>query len=503
MVKGTMQGNYDLLLPVLLPIIAGIVILTVKKCREDKWMHGITAATLLLTTVIVWAILFRKESELLLWNLTDTLPIWWRVDGIGKYFAGLTSIVWTLSGLFAFQYMHHEKNPHRFFGCYLMTYGVLCALDFSGNIITFYLFYELMTIVTMPLVAHSLTKEAVAASLKYLFYSLFGAFMGLLGIFLVFGYCMDLAFTPGGVLDANLIAGKEGFVLVAVMVMIIGFGTKAGMFPLHGWLPTAHPVAPAPASAVLSGIITKGGVLGIIRVLYYVVGFDIIKGTWVQTATIVLSLLTVFMGSMMAFCEKVFKKRLAYSTVSQVSYVLFGLFVMDATAMRGALLHIVFHSIIKNVLFLTAGAIIFYTGLTNVKDYKGIGKRLPGVMICYTLCSLGLVGIPPLSGFVSKWYLATGAYHADIGVFSWLGPVVLLVSALLTAAYLLEVCVKGFFTPEETQEHGKSAKEKVVPVKTAAIMLVPMIIYTVFNVGFGIVTTPLNTFLDSIIGSLF
>lgn len=497
-----MQENYFLLIPVLLPIIAGTVVLTVKKCREDKWMHGITAATLIATTIAVWMVCFMDEPELLLWNLTDTLPIWWKIDIVGKYFAGLTSIVWTLSGLFAFQYMHHEKNPHRFFGFYLMTYGILAGLDFSGNIITFYLFYEMMTIVTMPLVAHSLTKEAVAASLKYLFYSLFGAFMGLLGIFMVFGYCKDLAFTPGGVLDAGLTAGKEGFLLVSAMVMIVGFGTKAGMFPLHGWLPTAHPVAPAPASAVLSGIITKSGVLGIIRVLYYVIGFDMLRGTWVQYVSLTLALLTVFMGSMMAFCEKVFKKRLAFSTVSQVSYVLFGLFAFDATAMRGALLHIVFHSIIKNVLFLTAGAIIFYTGLTNVKEYEHMGRKMPGVMVCYTLCSLGLVGIPPLSGFVSKWYLATGAYNADIGIFTWLGPVILLVSALLTAVYLLEICVKSFFGAQEETEESKT-KDKIVPIKVATIMIVPMIIYTVFNVGFGIVTGPLNAFLDKIIGNLF
>ena len=232
------------------------------------------------------------------------------------------------------------------------------------------------------------------------------------------------------------------------------------------------------------------------------IGFDMLRGTWVQYVSLTLALLTVFMGSMMAFCEKVFKKRLAFSTVSQVSYVLFGLFVFDATAMRGALLHIVFHSIIKNVLFLTAGAIIFYTGLTNVKEYEHMGKKMPGVMVCYTLCSLGLVGIPPLSGFVSKWYLATGAYNADIGIFTWLGPVILLVSALLTAVYLLEICVKSFFGAQVEKEDNKT-KEKIVPVKVATIMIVPMIIYTVFNVGFGIVTGPLNAFLDKIIGNLF
>lgn len=500
-----------LLLPVLLPIVMGMIVLCVKKCREDKWMHILTGATLVVTAGIVWGILISgKEFTFLLWNLTDTLSIWWRLDGLGRFFAGLTVTVWTLSGFFAFQYMHHEKNPHRFFGCYLITLGVLMGLDFAGNIITFYLFYEMMTIVTLPLVAHSLTKEAVQASLKYLFYSLFGAFMGLLGIFLVFGYCQTQVFTPGGVIDEALAAGHETAILIAVLVMIIGFGTKAGMFPMHGWLPTAHPVAPAPASAVLSGVITKSGVLGIIRILYYVVGFERVQGTFVQTTALILCLITVFMGSMMAFRETIFKKRLAFSTVSQVSYVLFGLFVMDEAAFRGGLLHIVFHSVIKNLLFLTAGVIIFYTGKTHVDEYEGYGKKMPTVMVCYTLCSLGLVGIPPLSGFVSKWYLATGAYQAQIGVFRWLGPVILLISALLTAVYLLQICVKSFFPqPAIVDNSSKKASKHVAEetdtarIKVSWLMLIPMIIYTILNVLFGIFTGPLGQVIDGIANSIF
>lgn len=497
-----MKEGYLLLIPMMLPVIVGIVLLTVKKCRDIKITNWITGCTLIVTTVIVWMLLFNNDKEFLLWNLTETLPIWLKLDKLGRYFAGFTAIVWTISGFFAFQYMHHEKNPHRFFGCYLLTFGILMGLDFSGNIITFYLFYELMTIVTMPLVAHSLTKESVAASLKYLFYSLFGAFMGLLGIFLIYGFCGTQQFTPGGVLVRELVSGHETFIQIAVMVTIIGFGTKAGMFPMHGWLPTAHPVAPAPASAVLSGVITKSGVLGIIRVLYYVVGFEYVIGTWVQTVALILSLLTVFMGSMMAFREKIFKKRLAYSTVSQVSYVLFGLFIMNETAMRGALLHIVFHSVIKNLLFLTAGAIIFYTGLTNVDEYDEMGKKMPGVMVCFMLCSLGLVGIPPLSGFVSKWYLATGAYGSGIGVFSWLGPIVLLISALLTAVYLLEICVKAFFSVTDKVETRRQESE-LCKINVSKLMLIPMIIYAALNVSLGIITSPLNSYLDKILNTLF
>ena len=197
------------------------------------------------------------------------------------------------------------------------------------------------------------------AALKYLFYSMCGAYLGLFGIFFLYKYCDTLAFVPGGSLNLTLLADHQGIVMVAVFAMLIGFVVKAGMLPLHAWLPTAHPVAPSPASAALSGIIVKCGVLAIIRTVYYVVGADFIRGTWIQTAWMVLTLMTIFMGSMLAFREPVFKKRLAYSTVSQVSYILFGLSALTPTAMTGALLHVVFHAFIKCTLFLTAGIFIF------------------------------------------------------------------------------------------------------------------------------------------------
>ena len=167
--------------------------------------------------------------------------------------------------------------------------------------------------------------------------------------------------------------------------MILGFGAKAGLFPLHAWLPTAHPVAPAPASAVLSGVITKAGVIAIIRVIYYQFGAAFLRGTWMQTALLCTALVTIFMGSSMAYREKILKKRLAFSTVSQVSYILFGLFLMNTTAMTGSLLHVLCHSVVKDGLFLGAGAIIYKTGKTDVRELTGIGKEMPVVLWCLTL----------------------------------------------------------------------------------------------------------------------
>ncbi|MBR3394558.1 MAG: proton-conducting membrane transporter [Firmicutes bacterium] len=334
-----------------------------------------------------------------------------------------------------------------------------------------------------------------AAAKKYLFYSIFGATLGLLGMFFTGIYGTGLGIAAGGVLDPARIAGKENVLLWVAFLSIAGFGAKAGLFPLHAWLPTAHPVAPAPASAVLSGVITKAGVLCIIRLIYQIYGVDFLRGTWVQKALIILAVITVFMGSMMAFGEDLFKRRLAYSTVSQVSYVLLGVFTMNQTALLGALLHAAYHSIIKDALFFAAGAVIFCTHKEYVSQLEGLGKKMPVTFGCITICSLGLIGIPPFAGFLSKWYLAQGSLSEGIPVLSWLAPAVLLVSALLTAGYLLPISIHGFFPGADApQAEGKEA---------SALMTLPMIVLAALTVFLGIFAQPLADVLTKAAASLF
>lgn len=492
-----MAGNRLLLLPVVFPIVMGIIVLTGKGFRKNrKGLWGTVAFGLAGGWLLTLLALASGEEGLLLWPLTDAVELAFKADEISRLFAGLTATVWLLVGIYSFSYMTHEEREHEFFGYYLMVFGVLIALDFSANLITFYVFYEAMTLTSLPLVFHERTKEAVMAGLKYLFYSVAGAFLALFGIFFLTAAAGELNFVSGGVLTAEMTAGREKVFLAALCCMLIGFGTKAGMFPLHGWLPTAHPVAPAPASAVLSGVITKSGVLGIIRVVYYIVGPDLLRGTWVQTVWMVLTLMTVFMGSMLAYKEPVFKKRLAYSTVSQVSYILFGLSLLEPAAFVGALSHVIFHSLVKNALFLSAGAVIFHTGWTRVEQMKGLGRVMPRMLACYTLVSLTLVGIPPTSGFISKWYLAQGALASKTGVFSWLGPVILLISALLTAGYLLPLTLQGFFPG--TDFDGKEFRERKLEGREPSwLMLAPVMILTAGAVLFGCFPGPLLSWLQT------
>ena len=214
------------------------------------------------------------------------------------------------------------------------------------------------------------------------------------------------------------------------------------------------------------------------------------RGTWVQTAWLTLALLTVFMGSMLAYREKIMKKRLAYSTVSQISYILFGLALLQPTAMIGSLLHFVFHACIKSCLFLSAGAIIYKTGKTNVDELTGIGKQMPITIWCYTFASMALIGIPPASGFISKWYLANGALASGIETFVWLGPVVLLISALLTAGYLLPITIHGFLPGAGT------TWEKQEPAWT---MLVPLFVLAAASLLLGLFPNTLAAFLQNIV----
>jgi multicomponent Na+:H+ antiporter subunit D len=472
--------------PILVPILAGLYVLLNKKLKDEAYKKQLTAVvlvTLAVEVLLVAAVVVRGGS-FELWKLTDTITIGWKVDDVSRLFAVLTSVVWLLVGIYAVDYMNHEHAQSRFFGYYLIVVGVLAGLDFSANLVTMYVFYEAMTLTSLPLVLHEQTPEAVMAGLKYLFYSVAGAFLALFGIFFLASVSSSLSFVPGGVLTAEMVSGKEGVLLIAVCCMIIGFGAKAGMFPLHGWLPTAHPAAPAPASAVLSGVITKSGVLAVIRVIFYIVGPEMIRGTWVQTVWMTLALVTVFMGSMLAYMEPVMKKRLAYSTVSQVSYMMFGLSVLEPTAFVGALSHIVFHSLIKNALFLCAGGVIVVCGWRKVKEMRGLGRIMPGMLICWTVVSLGLIGIPPTSGFVSKWYLATGALSSGTGVFAVAGPAVLLVSALLTAGYLLPLTIQGFF-PGSDFDDSEIRGRGLLGKELSAWMLVPIVILSLGALLFG------------------
>lgn len=480
-----------LLLPILLPVVGGVFVFRQKadriRMRLVLWLVGLTAAS-----ALTLCLLPEQTLDLLTIQGTLRLSLW--NDALAKFFMALISLIWVPVTVYSFPYLRHAGKERQFLGFYTMTLGILMGLSMARNFVTMYMFFEMMSLITMPLVLYNATPTARSAGFKYLGYSVFGAGMALAGFFFLSYFLTAPNFLPGGTIDPIHASGHRELLLIVWLVMVVGFGAKAGMMPMQAWLPSAHPVAPAPASAVLSGVITKGGVLAILRVTYYMFGAGFLSGSWAQTALILLSLCTVFVGSMLALREPLFKKRLAYSTVSQVAYVLFGLTLLTPDGFRGALLQIVFHALAKDTLFLAAGAVILSTNFTRVDQLRGIGKRMPVTMWCFTLASLSLIGIPPMSGFVSKWYLASAALSGGSAWVGLSGVAVLILSALLTAGYLLPIVSGGFFPGED---YIAERREVGLP------MTVPMLVFSSLALLLGLFPGPLTSWIDSLAARIF
>ncbi len=454
----------NLLIPFLLSLGAGIVF-AVMKTSSRRLLCILAIATAAVQAILLTLPLITKTEGITIWQFSQSLHISLHADGIGALLGLLTGWGWLLCIIFSAAYMRHEERESTFYAFLFLSQACLIGVFFADNLLSLYLFFEMTTLASLPLVLHSRTKDATAGGMSYLFYSLAGAIIALFGLMVIYHEAGTLDFVPGGYVTEE---HSSMLLLIGIFACAIGFGAKGGLYPLHAWLPAAHPQAPAPASALLSGIITKSGVIAILRLLFYVIDPALIRGTWVQYTLLTLALGTILIGSALALTEKNLKRRLAFSSVSQVSYVLAGLFLLNNTAVLGALLQIIFHMIAKSGLFLCAGALIWFTGKSQAEDYIGLGKKYPAVFVCYTVFSLSLIGIPPAGGFYSKWYLAQGALE-NAGPFAYIVPIVLLVSALLTAGYLLPVTGKAFFS-------GKDLPQNIERERTPAAFLLPLIL---------------------------
>lgn len=470
------------LIAFLFPVAAGILT-GVLPVKGEKAHYGLCALVMAVTDIL-GVLAMTGGGRIELFRLTEKAVIAFCLDDIGRFALAAVLILYTAACFYAFTYMKHEERPRVFFAFFFVSLGAMMAVCMSADLVSLYFSFELATLSSVPLVLHEMTKEAVAAGLKYLFYSIAGALMGLLAVFYVY-YCSagQTAFILGGFLDPELTAAHQQMLLVIVFVGIIGFGTKAGMYPMHGWLPTAHPIAPAPASALLSGIIAKAGIVAVIRLVYYCVGADLIRGTWVQTAWMCLAMLTILMGSTMAFREKIVKKRLAYSTISQISYIMLALSLLTEDGLRGGLMQLISHMSAKGCLFLCAGVFIVVLDAHRVEELKGIGKRLPVTMWCFMIAALSLVGIPPMGGFVSKWKIAAAALTGAPGIFTVLAPVVLLISALLTAGYLFPVVVDAFFPGKDFEGEGTFSEPGILMDGAMIALCITALLAGLFGAG--------------------
>lgn len=412
-------------------------------------------------------------------------------------FAGLVSALWPFATLYAFEYMTKEEHEKIFFLFYTMTYGITLGIALSANLLTMYFFYELLTLVTVPLVMHTLTREAILASRKYLYYSLGGAAFAFIGLIMIIIYGTTTDFILGGVLDLTKIGGRTNVLLFVYVMAFLGFGVKAAVFPFNSWLPQAG-VAPTPVTALLHAVaVVKSGAFAIIRLTYYSFGVDFLKGTWAQTTVMLVVMFTIVYGCSRAVKETHLKRRLAYSTISNLSYILFGVTIMTPLGLVGALTHLIFHAVIKICSFFCAGAIIHQTEKQYVHELDGMGYRMPCVFGIFTVSALALMGVPGLAGFISKWNLASAAVESGNPV-AYFGIACLLISALLTAIYMLTIVVRAFFPGKDFDD--SSIKEFKDPNWK---MLLPLFVFVFFIIAFGLYSQPLTDFFRDVAAGLY
>lgn len=486
-------------LTLIIPLIGG-ALLPLFRFKTVRSRAIYVEAVVLLTSVLVWAMLAtRTEATYVFYHMTDALAISFQVDGMSCVFAGLVSFLWPLASLYGFEYMTHEERPNSFFAFYTMTYGITLAIATAANLFTLYIFYECLTMITLPLVVHKKDARSIHAGRKYVYYSIGGAALAFIALIFTVYYGANPDFTLGGVLDAARIAGQEDLLRAVFLLAFIGFGTKAAIFPMYAWLPAAS-VAPTPVTALLHAVaVVNAGAYAVLRVIYYVFGTELLFGTWAQTAALSLACFTILFGSAMAVKEQHFKRRLAYSTVSNLSYMLMGAALMTPSGMVGSLSHLVLHGLMKITLFYCAGAILIKTEQEYVQDLRGFGRVMPFTCAVYTLGSVAMVGIPPLCGFISKWNLLTAA--ADTGLPMGVAAVAtLIVSAILTAIYLFSVAMPMYFRPLNPELSAlQGAKHD-----PSWMMKLPLAILCMAIVVLGVFSQPLVAFLRSIAaGSVF
>lgn len=530
--------------PALLPLIGGMTLLLVsqfgplKKAEGEaggrsKWdrllkiyVEGIALAGSL---VLLWLVFSAEGEGFVLFRLYGELKVMFRLDGMGKVFAALIGILWPLAVLYAFEYMKEERRKAAFFAYYLMTYGVTAGIALAGNLMTLYLFYELLTLATFPLVLFPLTREAARASRKYLYYSIGGAAFAFLGLVFVlfFSSTGNTAFQAGGMLDLVAAGQHKDLLLFIYLLAFFGFGVKAVVFPCHKWLPPAT-VAPTPVTALLHAVaVVKSGAFAILRLTYYSFGTAFLRGTWAQWAVMAAAMVTIVYGSTMAVKEAHWKRRLAYSTISNLSYILLGASMMSPLGLAAALSHMVFHAFMKICAFFCAGAVMHQTGKTHVYELDGLGRRMPVTFGCLTVASLSLTGIPLFAGFISKWNIARAAFTCGMGSAALAGGIaggqgdggwhrlafgavaVLLYSALMTGIYMLTVVIRAYF-PKIGAVLTAAAGESGDRLSTAAgqsgmllsgaaaercdpnwMMLVPLLLFAAAIILMGVHSAPL------------
>ena len=452
-----------------IPAAGALLIAACHRLPNLREAVSLVAAAALFVTVFSFAepVLQGERPALVLGEMLPGLAIALKLEPLGALFALIASGLWFVSAVYCIGYMRGNAEEHqtRFYACFALAIGAAIGVALAGNLLTLYLFYEALTLITWPLVTHHGDEEARRGGRTYLALLLGSSLLFLLPAMAATWWISGtLDFTPGGIL-AGKVSGGAAAGLLALYAFGIG---KAALMPIHRWLPAAM-VAPTPVSALLHAVaVVKAGVFAIVKVVVYVfgIGFGAEAFAWLPWV----AGFTIIAASIVALRADNLKRRLAYSTVSQLSYVVLAAAILTPLSLVGAVLHIAAHAFGKITLFFAAGAVYTAAHKTEVSQLDGIGRRMPWTFAAFGVGALSMIGLPPAAGFVSKWYIVSGALAAE----AWMALAVIVASTLLNAGYFLPIVYRAFFVPagEGEAEHGEAPWSMVAAlVCTAALSL--------------------------------
>ncbi len=491
------MNAYMMVIAVLLPMF-GSILIPLLPFRKRNVMAFYIELLVLVTSALTFGLIMNPPSDaFVLFRFTGRLSISLKLDAAGSIFAVILAFLWPFATLYSFEYMKHEAHEKVFLMFYTLTYGVTLGIAMAEDIVTMYFFYEMLTMVTLPLVLHTLSREAVLASRTYLYYSLGGAAFAFIGMIFILIYGSTSNFTPGGVLDVAALGEKSNLLLFVYVLCFCGFSVKAAMCPFCAWLPKAG-VAPTPVTALLHAVaVVKAGAFATMRITYFSFGTELLRGTWAQNLVMALTIVTIIFGCSRALKETHFKRRLAWSTVSNLSYILFGIVLMTPLGLAGAFSHMICHAVMKIGSFFCAGAVIYKTGRIYIHQLDGLGRKMPKVFLVFTIASMALMGVPGLCGFVSKWNLAKGAVAGGTPL-AYAGLGAILISALLTAIYMLTIVVRAFF-PGKDFDYGTIADIK----DPNWMMLLPLCVFVIVMFIIGIHPQFLTEAVEQVVAAVF
>lgn len=475
--------NWDRLLPVLVvasSFIPGCTIFLLGEERKTaRTVLNLAAAILKLVFValMLWGVA-RDHVYQVRYPLTTGIDFALHADPFSLLFVTLSAVLWLFTTIYAIGYLEDSPNRARFFGFFSLCVSATAGIALSANLVTFLIFYEMLTLTTYPLVVHRGTSAAIRGGRIYLAYTMSGGAVLLLAIVWLQSIVGPIEFTEGGFLAEAGSEYRTTFRWIFAL-LIAGFGVKAALVPLHGWLPEAM-VAPAPVSALLHAVaVVKAGAFGIVRVVYDVYGVEFCSQLGVAKPLAVAASITIIYGSLRAVYQDDLKRRLAFSTISQVAYIVLGTAIVGPLATTGGIVHLVHQGLMKITLFFAAGNLAETLGIHKVSELNGVARRMPWTMLAFTIGALGMIGVPPMAGFVSKWFLGSGAAEANQ---TWV-IAVLVGSTVLNAIYFLPIVYAAWFKqPDGPWPHEQDRGR----FETHLFLLVPPLVTAVFTVLVGL-----------------